>query len=325
MRRNLLAISITLLVVCAAGTARAQWGVAHLNEPSANRLVDGLELAFWGDAGFYAGSMGDRNIGGTGLDIGNDLLSFTPTFGVMARFLEYVGAELVVPLAFGHFDPWGSERVNSALQAGNPWLAGYFVYDIGARGDDFVLLLRGGLGFTFPGAHVNTDSPDAGTTAAFIALLGGIATRGGWNGLWYLEDHFGFGIPLSAEMWFGGIGYAAAEVGFWWAFNQNPGPPFGRDPDDTGALQIALEGGVELLDFLRITLRVQGVGELEDPDDRDDDFQLAIEPRVAVAHGPIFGSLGLLVNLDEPAGVFGDDDDGLPGIYAFRLTVGARM
>lgn len=309
--------------------AAAQWGSSRLNRPTGDGdLVHDLELSFWGDAGFYAGSSGDRDVG-FGVAVGADLLSFTPTFGAMARFLEYVGVEFVVPLAFAHQDPWGMGDLQSAFQGGNPWLAAHFVYDVGEDSDDFHMLVRVGFGWAFPGAHIDTSGARAGE--AGLALLGGYYTRGGWNGLLFLEDHFGLGIPAGLEVWFGGIGYVASEAGFFWGFNQNDGTP--DDPGDTGFFQLAVEGGIEPIDSVRISLRLQGVAEIEDPVDNDDDFQLAAEPRVTFASGAFFGSLGMLINLDQPAGVLGNDfedttpgvEDFIPGIWCLRVAAGARL
>lgn len=297
------------LVLAPSARALAQWGPASIGRERVERFVArDVELALWTDMGFYGGTTS----AGTGVArIQTQLFSWTPTVGVLGRFADLVGAELVLPMMFGEIDPEILADRDSDFRVGNPWLAVYWAP--AARLGDVSLLGRAGLGVALPG---NQASSDLAEGANWIMAIG---SRGAWNAFWYVDEHWSIVMPAGIEAWLGPnrIGYAAAELAFAYLVH--------NDADDTVAMQLALEGGVEPVEWMRLTLRIAGVGEIDDATDRDDDFQLSIEPRVTLGSGPVYGQIGFLVNVDEPYGVGNDASDFMPGIWCLRLLLGGRV
>lgn len=308
MRFVLLVLALLAFAAPASAQSVTHWGPASLNEGSVSRASEDVEISLYGDAAFYAGSQD------YGLLLGSaDLLAFDPSFGVLVRIADLIGFQFHLPLAFGHVDPSRSD-LSSYLGAGNPYLwvgyAGNVEISTTLR-----MRIRAGVAFALPAAELDRQN----LTTAFVSGLvyaGAAATHGAWDAFLYVPDSWTFSVPASMELRIGEMGYVAADF----AFSHTSID----ESEDITAMQLAVEGGVQPLEWLRLTARLSGVGELDDQFDNDDDFQLAIEPRVIVGSGAFFGSFGLLLNLDEPAGVLGSGDDLVPGIYAFRLLFGVR-
>ncbi len=177
------------------------------------------------------------------------------------------------------------------------------------------LTLRAGLGLAGP----SITPPDRWRTCTtcqipveeVMAFERGLVNAGAQSGQW--QDYrfsVGYGdvwtpfLPFGAEMWIDRIGYMAVDG----ILSMHIGHAGLVSAD----LAAAVEGGVEPLPFVRVSLRITGFGELARARDMvswyglplsTDDFQLSAEPRVTLASGPVFVRLGFLVNLDQPWGL----------------------
>lgn len=316
MKRVLLA-ALTLASLLPTTSAAAQWGAASVDRTHVDRVASPLELAAWADLGFYAGTVRYRPapvVDPTNL-VADDLVSVTPTFGVVARYADVAALEVVMPLAYGSTDGEGT------FVPGNPFVAVHWTPRVARQ--DFTLAMRVGFGWAFPALDAGVWENLAILDTSRLAM----ASRGQWNALTLRANRTGFQIPVGVELWLGDVFYGAADAAF--SYEMYSGESFALSYTDLDIVsaQVAIEAGAELGNW-RFTARVSGVGELDDSVAVDDDFQLAVEPRVTVGFGALFAQLGVLVNLDQPAGVFGTDADAprpTPGIWCIRLLGGGRF
>lgn len=210
--------------------------------------------------------------------------------------------EVAIPTVFEDYAPEVGEG-DSVLLLGNPYFA-LFYADRSLRS-----LARIGVGVALP--VLDIDQPIDGVAAAMA-----VATRG-FMELWlYMPERFSLVVPgqLQARVssFVLGVDAAAAIL-----------IPTGDDDDDSRDTELGVQAGalfgIGLGDTtIGVRLQVAGI-----PTQDGDNMQASLMPFLqADLDGGAFVHGGLLINLDDPYGVAGDNDIGL---WALRIGGGGRF
>ena len=314
-----LVIALSSLVLALASRASAQWGPSSLDEADVQRSVRDVQITAWVEMPFYAGH--------TSQPLGADLVSFSPSIGLRGRFVELVAVELEIPFALGSYDLDDGGQ-STDFRTGNPTVSVFATPRL-YEDRDLRLEFHGGAGVALPGANQHRPEPlldadEIRQSAASVYNLGlAIGSRGVWSPWRYYPEHWGLFATAGLELFVRGGLYFASELATAGFFATRDGL-FGEDGRDGSGGQLSIEGGVEPLDWIRISLWLAGFGFFDDGIENNDDFQLAMEPRLTLASGGFFAQLGFLLNLDEPFGIGGEDDDQYPGVWSVRVVVGGR-
>lgn len=325
----------------AAAASPYLYGPARLDEASVTHAIPDLAIDASLELGVFADNVrfAPMTAGAAGFDVA--IVSFSAAASARLRYGP-IGVELDVPLEVFSGDPADPNlSTQVTLGMGNLNLAAFGVGDLTVGSAE--ITLRGGLGIALPTAYYRPF--DGGRCLAnlgrcvndeYLPSLASVygyytaaAQAGEWQRYRYSFDHWAFFVPFGAEATIDRLGFVAVDGLFSVHVND--------DYQDTVDLALAVEGGVNALPFLRLSVRMLGYGVMLQPatDDRaggsvarflpGDDFQLSMEPRVTLAVGAFFARASVLVNLDEPWGVGGGTSDNASGVWAARVTLGARF
>jgi len=298
--------------VAAAGALAAIAGAAVTAEAqySGRRAESGVgeppRTAIWADLGFHHGDFFEdaRFVDATATVV-------SPELGAYFRVAENVEGGARWGFAFGTADldgPLGDEH-ESAFMVGNPYLEGLYH----ARVSDVTLRLGGGV--TIPVASVDDDPGFESFAQAGTLWVAG-AMRGAWDAWQWARDRFTVVIPR--------LRLDSGERDLVWAVEGATGIMAYTGEGDGREAEIvaqgAVEAGVRLGRAVQIGARFQAVwiatgseGLYTQPDEEEDDLQLALAPFFRLqSDGPFFFAR-VLLNLDEPLG-FAFDRDGFWGL-----------
>jgi hypothetical protein len=217
------------------------------------------------------------------------------------------GLDLTLNWGFA-FDNYAPEQGESAasLVLGNPFLSVRRVLQEGRTRIWF------GIGANIPVSSLPAEGED-GYLDQLATYLTAAAMRGGWNGWLWTPEHFGMAVPLGARMVSEDHLLVGGEAAFYFLI---PVDDYRADRSDF-YIQVAGDLGFGWTD-VATGLRLQGVVNATNAD--VDRLQSAIGPFVRVDAGGAFCTASFLLNLDEPAGIFGDQD-----VWGLHLGGGAAL
>jgi hypothetical protein len=305
---------ITFAVVLQSSLAQAQ---THPPGVVANEA----KHAAWLELGFT--SVGDYDLFLAEVD--TTLLMFT--FGGAFRIPELleVGFSLPVTFASTHID--GGllpDRDSSGFALNNPFVRLSFLLEAPR------VRLRAGAGVAFPLARDDTTDGTLDDDDDFLiaGTYGPSFAHGRFDAWLWLPNRFSLVFPIRADGEEGQLVWAG-EFGVGLLFDadddEEDRPAGFTDPDETETfVQLAGEAGFrinrEMVVGGRFSLWWHASNEDEDSGDDYDDVQTAFGPFFRLYGEGWFGSAALLLNLDEPDGIFGDGE----GVWAFFVTAGWR-
>jgi hypothetical protein len=275
---------LAVLLVSAPHLARADVRPSLLKDHAPDAPPATLEL----ELGFYSGEFEE----------GDSVTSVTSVAGMSYRLSSHFELELDWPFAFMD----GGE--SSTFVSGNPFTAAYYVHPWSSG------YARFGAGVGWPLAKIDT-----GTSASFFSVLGELApylhalnARGLWDIWLYGPETLSLVVPAQIESRHGAL-LLGADTAFAYLIGVNDL----LDPESDAFVQLAgMLGGAR--DNLTAGLRLQLVWAATT--DSNDAAQVSAVPFVQVdlgSAGFVYGRF--VLNLDEPAGVFGDGA-GVWGLYA---------
>lgn len=281
-----------LMALAWPSLARAEGRPTLVDEYQPGRETNALEL----ETGWYFEDAGNR-----------DLNTLTPSANFKATFSQFAELEIDWPSVLTVVS--GGLSDYTRFLSGNPLLAGYLVERFergGTRG-----YVRIGVGISPPVIDVDPGPDLVRDISAFSSAL---ATRGYWDTWSYAPDTLSLVIPVQWESLVRGVllgGEAAAGLLI----------PTDERIDDEADLTLQAAGMLGVRGGpLTIGAKLQMVWLATAG---GDNAQLAAVPFVQadVASGAGFVYSRLVLNLDEPLGVFGEGAD----IWGLHVGGGARF
>lgn len=277
---------VAVLLAAAAWLSPAE-ARAFPNEP--NSLDEGANahskrFQLLGELAFFAGGIeGDAKA---------RLLS--PLFELRLQLAKHWLLDAAWGLSYVNLD--GQDDADNSFRAGNPWVAFYYQ---GVKGQ---FSYRFGLGVTIPVARL----PDEGVTQAQLtaATAYALAARVRGNTMYWLWD------PHSVSVIFPMAFERRKPSGFLWGADLAAGVMLkisDRNPNqrNDAVIQMGAMMGYQAVKWLRVGARFTLVILPKIPEQRT---QLAVEPYLRFGSEDAFGSLGVVINLDNPGGFAFDKD-----------------
>jgi hypothetical protein len=228
-----------------------------------------------------------------------------PTFGVRLALSNSAELTLDWPLAFASVSTSGAPG-ESSFRTGNPLAAAYYMQQ---REDGY---FRVGGGIALPLARI----PSSGNLGAPFIAYGGVAAMNGLWSLWlYAVDRLTLVLPAQLETRSGPLVLGGD-------FGMGVMVPTDSNNKTDVVLQIAGSLGARI-SAVTVGGRLQAVWLATQ---QGDNAQLALVPFVqGDFSGGGFVYARLLVNLDEPLGVFGSGNGLLSKVWGLYLGGGTRF
>jgi hypothetical protein len=253
-----------------------------------------------------------RGDGEVGLELGfyyrSDQLGTALDLSPLLSAWYAINDDLDITLDWGFaFDSYSPEQGDSASNfvLGNPFLSVRKVMQEGRTRIWF------GIGANVPVSSVPNEDDD-GYLDQVAAYLAASAMRGNWNQWLWMPEHFGIVVPLGARMVSEEHMLVGGETAFYFLI------PLDNYRADRSDFYIQLAGDLGFgWERIATGLRLQGVVKTTDVGDR---LQSAIGPFVRYDAGGGYFTACFLVNLDEPAGIFGEQD-----VWGLHLGGGAGL
>ena len=236
----------------------------------------------------------------------------SPVFELRFQLAEHWLLDAAWGFSYVNLEVEGAEA-NNSFRSGNPWIAFYYQ---GLKGQ---FSYRFGLGVTIPVASLPDEitTPDQVTAVAAYALAA--AVRG--NTMYWLWDPHSVSIifPMGFER--------RKPSGFLWGTDLAVGVMLAccgsksdRNPNqrNDAVIQMGAMMGYQAVKWLRVGSRFNFVILPKIPEQRT---QVSVEPFLRFGSDNAFGSVGVVVNLDNPWGFAFDKNQ----VWGLRIGGGAAF